>query len=189
MDLSFLQNLPHFTGTVYAVLFFGMFVEANATVLGGTILLAHKILSPGLIFFLVVAGAFGEQYLLFWLGSRLAKKDSLANYINKTVARYDSHFTEKTFRSLFISKFIYGLHRVVLLRCGMLDISPRQFTRATLKSTSAWLVVMFILGYILSVSYKALLAFLKYGEIALLVVVALILLLQYFISKYLEKDL
>ena len=184
-----LNSIAHFSHAIYAVLFFGMFVEANLTTLSSAILISHKILNPFFRIILVLAGAFAEQYTLYFVGRWMGKSEFLQHHVNRMLSKYDQHFTHRTFRSLLISKFIFGLHRGVLIRCGMLKISPKQFTQATLRSTTIWLAVFFILGFIFSASYNSLKHYIKYGELALLIVIGVIFLLEYFISKYLKKDL
>lgn len=188
MDV-FLNNIAHFSQAIYEVIFFGMFVEANVTTLGSSVLISYKILNPFFIVCLVIAGAFAEQYALYFLGRGLSRSKFLEYHVNRLVAKYDGHFTHKTFRSLLVSKFIFGLHRAVLIRCGMLKISLKHFTAATLRSTTIWLLFFFILGFIFSASYNSLKHYLKYGELALLIVSAIIFVLEYSISKRLQKDL
>ena len=189
MDLTNLVNSAHFGLAVYAILFFGMFLEANLTTMASAFLITHKILHPGLVVLAVVGGAFSEQYGLYFAGWYLGNRQRLAGYINKHAARYDRHFTEKIFRSLLISKYVYGLHRAVLLRAGMLKVPVGTFTRATLRSTAIWLASFFTLGLIFSASYNTIKHYISYGEISLLIIVIIFFILEYLISRRFRKDI
>lgn len=189
MDLNFLTTLPHFSGLLYAALFVGMFVEANLTIVACAFLILRHLINPFFGIPLVIAGGFFEQYALYFLGLHLGQKEKLAHYVNKVIGRYDSHFIHNTFRSLLVSKFIYGLHRLVLIRTGMLKISLEHFTKSTIKSTGLWLLSFFILGFVFSASYAFIKHYFKYGEVALLIVFAVFFTVEYLLSKNLRKDL
>ncbi|MBI5530725.1 MAG: hypothetical protein HY918_04490 [Candidatus Doudnabacteria bacterium] len=183
------QNLPHAQLAVYGALFLGMFVEANITILAGAVLISQRLFNPGGVVGILALGAFLEQFFYYVIGLFLARTGRLADWINKTVGKYDSHFLHKTFRSLIVSKFVYGFHRAVLMRCGMLKIGFRKFLQATIKSTTLWLLIILSLGLAFGVSVEAINKFLAFGQEGFLAIFVLFFLGQYLLNRRLQKEL
>lgn len=180
---SFLKNWP------YVVVFFGMFIDANITIITSAVLIGRNILGPFAAIFTIFIGGISEQFFWYWAGRKLGKRQFIMKWADKLSHRYDRHFIEKTFHSLVISKFIYGLHRVALIRIGMLNLQFSKFIRASLPSTVIWLIVVGLIGFFFSASFDVLKHYLKYGELVLLFVVVLYVAIDIFISRYLKKEL
>ncbi len=189
MDLTIFQQFHPAQEFVYAALFLGMFLEANVTILTGTFFISRGSLNPFLAIIVIIFGAFSEQFLLFWAGEHLGRSEKITKLVSRLTDRYDQHLISRTFHSLLLSKFIYGLHRAVLVRIGMLHIGWKKFTRATLASTSLWLLSVGSLGFVFSASYGVLKHNIKFAELILLSIVIFIFILDYFISKRLKQNL
>lgn len=181
--VSFLNNWP------YVVVFFGMFIDANITIITSAVLIGRNILGPFAAIFTILIGGISEQFFWYWTGRKLGKRQFIMKWADKLSQKYDSHFIEKTFHSLIISKFIYGLHRVALIRVGMLNLGFKKFIKASLPSTIIWLIVVGLIGFFFSASFDVLKHYLKYGELVLLFVVILYVAIDIFISRYLKKEL
>jgi len=189
MDLSQLFTDPQLHNYAYALLFLGMFIDANLTILGSVFLFSQGLLNPAVVFLPVVLGAFVEQFGLYSLGEHWGQRDRISLWVGKVVEGFDRHLTKNIFRSLLISKFALGLHRSVLIRLGMLKVDLKNFAQATLKSTGIWLLTVGALGFIFSSSYKILLNYFKYAGLLVLLLLGLFFVLQYFVSRRLKKDL
>jgi membrane protein DedA with SNARE-associated domain len=190
MDIFSYISLHNLDNWVYVVLFFGMFIDANLSILFSVFLFSQSSHAFSAVIFLpVILGGFVEQFALVYLGEKLQKNDRLAGWANKLTSKFDAHLQNNVFRSLLLSKFIIGLHRAVLIRMGMLGIKWKVFAKATLKSTFIWLLTVGILGFIFSESYKALSKYFEYTGFLLLFVFIIFFILEFFISRRLKKDI
>ncbi len=176
-------------GLIYAALFFGMFFEANVTILTGMFLITQGRVNPALAVILIAGGGYGEQFLHYLLGLYLSKHDRVTRWAAKITGRYDSRLQHNPFRYLVISKFVYGFHRAVLIRLGMLKVSVREFVKASVPATAIWLTAISTLGLVFSYSYNILKNYIKYAELVLLGLVIAFFIAEYFVSKRFENDL
>lgn len=189
MDLLSLSHLYTSQHVIYALMFLAMLADATFTVLATMFLvsLGAVALLPSLIVLLL--GVFGEQLMFYGIGRRLGRWSKLSVWADKVARPFDRHFYTRPFRTLFLSKFIYGLHRTTLMRAGMLRIPFRDFCRYAFYCSLAWLVVVGGIGYGFSSSYVALKKYFHYAEIVPLVLLAVFFLTQWRLSKRLKKEL
>ncbi len=190
MDLITYIYSNELYGIVYVIMFFGMFIDANLTILSSIFLFteSHGIFSQA-IFLPVILGGFAEQFVLVFIGWHLRSKEKIAVWADRVVGKYDSHLTGNIFRSLLLSKFVLGLHRAVLIRIGMLKLSWQDFLKATLKSTLIWLFIVGFLGFAFSKSYQILAEYFNYAGLLLLTLFLVFVILEILVSRKLKKDI
>jgi membrane protein DedA with SNARE-associated domain len=157
--------------------------------LASIFLITQGVLQPVVSVILIVLGAIGEQLLWFWVGLKLGENHFISKWGHKLSHRFDPHLVHRTFHSLAISKFIYGFHRAVLIRSGMLKIGLKKFVKASIPATLIWLSIIGTLGFIFSASLGVLKYYLKYGELVLLLIILIFFVADYFVSKRLAKEL
>ncbi len=188
MEFVHFIHAHHLSVLAYGALFFGMVLEATAVLLGGIFLTVQGILSPVIAIPILIAGALTEQLFLYAIGFSLGSSPKVSRWVNNVVKRFDPHMIDKTFRTIVISKFLYGLHRAVLIRAGMLKIPIKTFIQYSFTATFIWLVVYGVFGFVISLFFSKLKNYIKYAEFAPLVVFVLFFVIQYGITKLFQKS-
>lgn len=186
MDFNILVHSPFLA---YALIFAGMSVEATVTLFSTVFILSLGHLNPAVCALVIVGGAVTEQLVWYYLGYNLHRFKRIVHFGDRFVGHLDRHFLDRPLRVLVLSKFIYGLHRTVLLRFGMLKFPVKKFLKDGVVAVLAWLAIVGGLAYGFSASYEALKRYFRYGELLILLFVAVFAAIQYFVSKRLKKDL
>ncbi len=189
--MSFVEFIQahHAQNIVYLVLLVGMFTDAALVIFIAIFLMAQRALNIPATIGIIIVGTLLEQLLWYWIGSRLGKFNGLVRWTDRLAQPFDRHILEKPFRTLVISKFVYGLHRAVLARAGMLGLHFKTYVRDSFLSTFIWLAALGGIGYGFSASYSALSRYMNYAEIIPLVLVIIYFIVDYYISKRLKKTL
>ncbi|MFH1608556.1 MAG: hypothetical protein ABH951_00865, partial [Patescibacteria group bacterium] len=71
-------------------------------------------------------------------------------YLEKRVSSILPNFSEKSFWSIFVSKFIMGINHIVILFSGYKQIPMKRYLRAEGLSTLIWAPLLLSLGYFFS---------------------------------------
>jgi membrane protein DedA with SNARE-associated domain len=166
-----------------------MFGDAAITVFAAVFLMSIKAIgiAPGLI--TLYLGIFAEQLFYYWIGRHLSRREKIAKWSDKVAAPFDRHLRSKTFRTLLFSKFIYGLHRAVLVRSGMLKLHFKMFAKYTMYISFIWLAIIGGLGLIFDASYGAFKSYFRFAEAIPLLLVVAFFAAEWHISKRLKKEL
>lgn len=127
----------------YVLVFVGMLFEGDA-ILFATIFLIHQgffAAVPASI--LAVAGALIGDAMWFAIGRKIKSSEKwLKKTFDKMAGRFDKYVRHKPTEMLFVSKFIYGLHRAILLRYGESDITFRKYMSRDTVATFFWMTVV-----------------------------------------------
>ncbi len=174
---------------LYLSLFLGMFFEATLTLLTACFLVSQGTLSFAPAFFAVLSGAYLEELLWYWIGLNINRFKKISRFTNNAVGILDRHFFEKLFRTLMVSKFVYGLHRAILARAGMLKVPFRQYLKTALWVVLIWMVIIGFFGFAFSASYVLLKHYFKYAEFFILIFVGVIITIEILAAKHLKKTL
>jgi len=189
MDLPVFIQLHHLQHYIYFVMFLAMLADATFTVLAVMLLVSLGAVSLAPSLLVLLLGVFGEQLMFYGIGRKFNRWPQLAAWVNKVAHPFDRHFYSRPFHTLFLSKFIYGLHRTTLMRAGMLRIPFLNFCRYAFYCSVAWLIVVAGIGYAFSASYEILKKYFHYAELVPLVLVIAFFLAEWRFSKHLKKDL
>lgn len=189
MDLLPFIQTHHLQNYIYIVIFFAMFADAAVTVFVTTFLISNKVLDGDIAIPVLVAGIYAEQLGFYYLGHHLARLKSLAYWANKIAGPFDRHLHARPFHVLLISKFIYGLHRAMLVRSGMLHLKFKKFAEFAVYISLIWLVIIGGLGFAFSASYDALKHYLHYAELIPLGLVFVFFFVEWRLSARLKKEL
>ena len=183
-----LQSL-HVGFWVYVILFIGMLLEGTLFLLTAAFLIAQGVFNPLLAVAALVLGSFSEEVMWWWIGGHLSRWQWLAVRVDKLARRFDQFILSKTFRTFNFSKYIYGLHRPIITRAGMLNMPFAKFIKAAWTSTAIWLLVIGALGFIFSASFDVVKKYVSYAELIPLLALVVFYGLERFISQRLKKDL
>lgn len=131
-----------------------MFVESDAVIVFVGILI-HLGIVP-LLWGVVISLVFGflNDFVWFSVGRHLRNKDhALIVWIEKVTARANVHLNNHLFKSIFLTKFMYGIvgiHRATLIRCGMNHLSYKKFFVYNGISVVVWAIALIAFGYFAS---------------------------------------
>lgn len=141
----------------YCLVALGMIIEGDLILFSAAFLLYQGYFAP--IQLLLAAGGGLLVGEIFWyqLGAFAAvSRFPLVNHwIERLTARFDSHLERYTARTLFFSKFMYGFGHIMIMRAGMLGLSPRRFIKKDALATLAWALIVGALGYFSAASFLA----------------------------------
>lgn len=187
VDYSILH--PVFT---YILIFFGIALEGDVVLFTSAFLADQGFLDPGIIFTITLLGVFVRDLSWYEIGRRIDASDSrIVARARKMAAPFDNHLQDRLFHSLFIAKFVYGLHLAIVMRIGALKLPIKKFIQADAPATIIWITIVGGLGYLSSESVALFSAqkYLKYTEVALAGGLVAYLVLHQLISRYSKKFL
>ncbi len=189
MDLTLFVQSHHLHSVVYLLVFLLIVFDAALTVFGAMFLVVQGTLAIIPTVIVLFFGVLGEQLLWYYIGKNLRGWNRLMNWLDKPAKPFDKHLVDKPTRTLIISKFVYGIHRAMLVRAGMLHINFKKYVTIAIWSTVVWLGVIGLLGYMFSASYVALRKFVNYAELVPLVLIIIYFIVDWRISKRLKKEM
>lgn len=179
----FIDHINSWGQWLYIGIAVAMLIEGNITVLVVGFLASGGAVNPGYGILSCLAGGFVEQLLWFGVGLRLKNsRSAFTSELIRASNHFDRHFQHRPRLSLFISKFIYGVHRVSVARVAMLDLPLKKFIKYSLPVLFAWSSILFVIGF--SVSKPVLYLFQDYVKLlgfALLGLVIIIVLLERYV--------
>ena len=175
----------------YAVLYFAMVIEGEVFLIVAGILARLKAFDIGDAFFIALSGVLTGDCLWYYFGSALKGKSFATRLIaqaKKTVMFLLPHFSNKPFKSIFLSKFIYGANHATLVVSGALGIVFRTFIKAELVASSSWTIFFLSVGFFfgntaIQMTHKAS----RFILLTVIFVVAFVSLQRFFASRY-EKN-
>ncbi len=177
----------------YAVVFLAMVLEGDAFLFTAGFLTHEGLFEFWRMTAVVVSGTFFATVVWFQFGRWLrggTRMPRTRRWVERVAQHFDHHLERRLFHTMFISKFVLGIGRAIIIRAGMLGLGWRRFLISDWTSLLAWVAVVGGLGYASSASYLLVRHYLRFGEFALLVSVILFLLAErYIVDRSLKKQL
>lgn len=174
----------------YAVISVAMIFEGDLFLFMASFLTHQGFFDPFDMFIAVFLGVMTGNLAWYGAGFWLRQRIDLINrWAQKIAAPFDDHLKKQTFHTIFLSKFIYGVHHAILLRAGMLQIKFGKFVKVSIFSNLLWIVIVGSLGFISSASLGRLGHRIKFVEVVLLAAFVCFLLISYLISYEAKKKL
>lgn len=171
MHSFLLPYLTYWKPLSYLIVALGMVFEGDIILFSAAFLLSQRFFGTLPILATVAVGlAIGE---VFWyrLGiiARISRITFVNRWLEQLTSRFDEHLMTKTTRTLFLSKFMYGLGHLMVMRAGSLNLPEQRFFRKDLVATAAWALVVASLGYFSGRWFFSYLRnYLRFTEVALL---------------------
>ena len=174
----------------YSLMFLGMLIEGEIVLFTVAFLTHQRFFDFGDAALTVMVGVFVGDILWYHLGSHLNHHFKfIRKWMEKFSTQLDSHLVKNSFRTIFLSKFAYGLNKATMLRAGSLQIPFKKFLQADLVSSLAWIAVIGTLGYVSSASLLLLKHYLRFAEIGLAAALLLFLILNHYLTRLSEKEI
>ncbi len=183
----------------YFLLFIAMVLEGETILIIASMLAHLGAFDIGDVLWISLLGVVLGNMLWYYVGFKLNHKGFAKNIIiraEKIITYFLPRFREEPFKSIFISKFIYGANRATVFMSGVLKVEFPLFMKAEFFASIAWVALYASVGYFFG--YAAIQVTHKAGYFALLIlifVVVFILLQKLFVFYYerrehqkLEKD-
>ncbi|MBI2054662.1 MAG: hypothetical protein HYT39_01010 [Candidatus Sungbacteria bacterium] len=104
-------------------------------------------------------------------------------WVGRLTRRFDDHLMGRTGRTIFVSKFMYGIHHLLLMRAGMLGMNSDKYIRKDFWASLIWVAIVGGLGWFSSASFVYVRHYLRFTEIALLLALLGFLFLEFIISR------
>lgn len=167
----------------YIFVFIGMVLEGDAVLFSAAFLTHQGFFDPGDMAFAVFGGVIIGDLLWYRLGASLAVAGRISRWLERLTAPFDDHLRNRLVRTIFISKFAYGLHHPLLMRAGALALDFKSFFAGDLAAIFCWVLIVGGLGYISSASFALVRHYLRFTEIALLLGLVAFLAFWHFVAQ------
>lgn len=173
-ESAFISYLLLYKPLGYLLIFLGMVVEGEAVFFIAAFLAHQGYFDFGDMALVLIGGAFTGDILWYELGRRIRNSgSSFSKWIYRVTDPFDEHILSRPMRTIFISKFLYGLNRATLVRAGMLHISFRAFIKSDVPALLLWLLIVGTLAYLFGASFLILKRYVRYVEVGILLGLAL----------------
>jgi membrane protein DedA with SNARE-associated domain len=190
---AFLAFLLLHPVSAYTALFFGMIIEGDLVLFTAGFLAHTGVLHLGPTLIVLLAGTILGDSLWYLLGTTDTDRNKFLNWLGRSVdfagKKIDAHVQERTFRTLLISKFIYGVHHFVLVRAGRLRVPFKRFFRDDAIGSAIWVLGVTSIGYLASASIGKVRHRFHYIEIILLIGIAVYFVIAEIVGKILRNRL
>ncbi len=189
----FLSQIVSIGIIAYPVIFVLMMIEGDAVIFASFFLIFSGILDPATTFLVIFFGAIIGDTLWYHVGLTSEPKNKISLWIlngsSKLTSKFDDHIKDRPFRTVFISKFTYGLHHLILLRAGIIKSNFRKFIEIDILATVVWIIIVGSLGYASGASFELVKHKLEHFEIGVLAAVFIFIILGEIVSRILRKKI
>lgn len=169
----------------YLFIFVGLAVEGEATLFAVAFLTKLGYFSLTWALAATLSGVFIGDFLWYVLGRYLeAAPVLIRQWVARVAAPFDGHIARRPLRTIFITKFAYGIHHAVLVRAGSLNLPLDRLMRCDVAASVVWILVVGSLGYFSGASLALGERYLRSAEVTLLVGLALFVAVQRAWTKF-----
>ena len=190
MHSLFLSYLLLWKPLGYALIFFGMIIEGDATLFAVAFLTSIGFFDVGDTLLFSLSGLVIGDILWYFLGKNyISKHPKIKHWVDRFAKPVDRHLMDRPFQTILFTKFIYGVHHAVLMRAGMFEMDFRKFIKSDLLAIAIWFPIIWCLGYFGSIPLIHSRKSLRFAEAALLVGLVLFFIVEHFVKRGVEKSL
>jgi len=187
---TLLTFLTHWATYGYILAFFAMIVEGDLFLLAVGFLSFAGVFNPASMFLTVLTGVLFGDSIWYLLGKKFKGSPFfLIRVASRATRPFDGHLIKHPLKTIFVSKFTYGVHHLILARIGSLGLPYKKFISDDLISSLAWVLLVGGIGYLSGASLMVARHYLHYAEIVLLLVIVSYVLLNKMIALRLKKKL
>ena len=152
----------------YGGIFLGTFFEGEAVVFTTAFLVQQEVFNVFIAIAVAYLGVIAGDFAWYRLGTRIRNHPSpWGHRVLNLTDKFDIVLHEKTSRTIFISKFSYGIHHLLMARAGYIGVPEKLFIKKDAVVSIAWLFIVGLLGYLSSAGLTLLGKQLKYLELGI----------------------
>lgn len=189
METLLFQYLLSWKPLGYFLIFIGLALEGDTALFIISFLTYHGFFDIGKSFLIAFSGSVIGDILWYWFGQRINSSSSFINKITNRIKFADDHLINRLPHTIFISKFTYGIHHLVMLRAGALNINLKKIIEYNLIPTLLWILAIGGLGYLSGASFVIIKKYVRFVEVGLLIALIIFFIMERFIKKRSEKKL
>ncbi|MBI4159664.1 hypothetical protein HY504_00690 [Candidatus Wolfebacteria bacterium] len=143
---------------IYGVIFLFMFVEGEVVLLLAGILARQNHIGFIEVLLVAFAGSILHDMLYWEIGRELAGERGrvLFFFRRRQVKDFLSRFEGKSGMYIFISKFTWGVARLVLISAGYKGYHQREILRYSIPAGLIWSIALVSLGYVFAAETQVL---------------------------------
>ncbi len=188
---SFIAHLTTLSPTLmYGGMFIGFMLEANTVLFSSMFLAQEGALSLPILIPIAFFGSLIGSIAFYIVGYASSHAPNRYTRITDTISKpFDHHLTQRTWSTIFLTKFVYGLNCAIVVRAGLLRMPFKRFLIIDTVATFFWLIIVGSIGYGSGSFFSITGADLKYAEIALLIALVVFFGAKHLISTYIKKEL
>ncbi len=139
-------------------------------------------------FFAIWAGNVIGDLIWLRLGRAFGHSNTwMVRWANKVIAPIESHIVQRPFRTLFLSKFTYGIHRPILFRAGALHTDTNRLLKINILASATWILLVGGIGYFSGASADSLRGYVHSFELVTFIIFLLFLGVSFAFAKF-AKD-
>lgn len=184
----FLHYLTEYRTLGYIVIFLGMMIEGDIFLFTAGFLANRGYFAIDMVLLAAFFGTLIGDNLWYVFGEMINENSVLGRFITRLTKSFDDHLMGRTFRTMLITKFAYGIHRPILFRAGMLRLPFKKFIESDIIAIVPWVFLIGGLGYISSASFLLIRHYLRYTEVTLLFGLILFILISHIVSHISKKE-
>lgn len=185
----FLHYLSEYQTLGLVIIFLGMMIEGDIFLFTTGFLVNRGYFAIDLAFLAVFLGTLIGDNLWYVLGELINENSVFGRFVSRLTKPFDKHLRGRTFRTILITKFAYGVHRPTLIRAGMLRLPFKKFIEGDIIAIVLWIFLVGGLGYLSSVSFILIKHYLRYTELTLFFGLILFILISHLVSHISKKEL
>ncbi|HLP16476.1 MAG TPA: VTT domain-containing protein [Bacteroidota bacterium] len=168
----------------YLVIFIGVIFEGDVFLITTGFLARLRYFELLKVFAVVLVGTYTGDLLWYWSGRWIrGSTKKIPMTLIRLAEKIEIDFSKNLFRTLFITKFAYGTHHLMLVKAGMEDVPLGKYVRNIFLASFLWIIIVGGLGYIFAESYLAFHRYFKFAEIGVLAM----LVVYFFVIKKITK--
>jgi len=184
MESFLFHYLTFWEPLAYILIFIGMMLEGDTVLFIAAFLTHQGILHPLPMLLTALWGMILGDNLWYSLGFKLRNSNTALNrWAEKLAQSFDEHFKKHPFRTIFLSKFTYGVGHAIFFRSGAIRIKWNKLEQSDILATLFWMLIVGGLGYFTSASFSLVKHYLKFGEVALLLGLIIFFALEHLMVK------
>lgn len=169
-----------------------MFIEGgDATLLASGFLIRLNYLDFWLVAPISIAGIFIRDIILYKIGEKYIEKiiNKYGRFLFLTPKRFSAisqKLKNSRGKTIFASKFLYGLNHITILAVGASKIEFKRFLKLDILTIIFWEMIMLGLGFFLGHSFSLLRRYVKDVSIFLAIVVVVFIITELLIKKLIK---
>lgn len=189
METLFLHYIESYEWLAYILIFIALLIEGEAVLFISAYLVHQGYLKIEMLLPVVAVAVLTGDVLWYKFGTYIEESvPFIKKRLTKLTGPVDKLILTKTFHTIILAKFAYGMNRATLVRFGALKVPFRNFFRFDLVAMVLWVTVIFSVGYASSASFTIIKHYLKYAEVGIFLGLIILFLFTHFITRFGLKE-